>query len=147
MRAIATFALLAALIGTVPAPAASLKASPEPPLYTAIVFHEVGDDRSTLDSDGVRSDRLVQFFDWMHANGWHPVGLDDILRARAGATLPPNPVLLTFDDGYRSDYRRVFPLLLAYRTRRCSGWSAAGWRCRQAGACPMAMAACRARRS
>ncbi len=36
--------------------------------------------------------------------------------ARAGRSrLPEKPVLLTFDDGYESFYRLVFPLLKAYQ--------------------------------
>ncbi|MGE8199459.1 MAG: poly-beta-1,6-N-acetyl-D-glucosamine N-deacetylase PgaB, partial [Variovorax sp.] len=45
----------------------------------------------------------------------HPVSLQQIVDARAGGKpLPPKPVLLTFDDGYRSAYTKVFPLLKRY---------------------------------
>jgi len=45
-----------------------------------------------------------------------PVRLTDIVEAAKGSTkLPPRPVVLTFDDGYRDHYVNVFPLLEARR--------------------------------
>jgi peptidoglycan/xylan/chitin deacetylase (PgdA/CDA1 family) len=45
----------------------------------------------------------------------HPLSLDEWLGARrAGRALPRRPVLVTFDDGYRSVYRRARPLLLRH---------------------------------
>lgn len=40
-----------------------------------------------------------------------PVALTDVIAAAGGATLPPRPIVLTFDDGYADHYRHVFPLL------------------------------------
>src|SRR5690606_251852 len=55
---------------------------------------------------------LVDLFEWLRANDYHPVSLAQIVAARnGGAPLPPRPVLLTFDDGFASMYTKVFPLL------------------------------------
>ena len=90
--------------------------------YVSIAFHDIVDDPAMLSDDAITSDRLVAFFEWMKGNGWTAVSLDDIERAgRGGKPLPPRAVLLTFDDGYRSFYTRVFPLLLAYRMPAVSG--------------------------
>ncbi|GFO66556.1 polysaccharide deacetylase [Geomonas limicola] len=40
------------------------------------------------------------------------IGLDEFLEAQAGRTaLPPRSALITFDDGYRNNYRVAFPVL------------------------------------
>jgi len=55
---------------------------------------------------------LVNQFAWLKENGYTPVSLQQVLDAREGkAALPAKPVLLTFDDGYRSFHTHVFPLL------------------------------------
>lgn len=55
---------------------------------------------------------LVNQFAWLKENGYTPVSLQQVLDARDGkAALPTKPVLLTFDDGYRSFYTHVLPLL------------------------------------
>lgn len=42
--------------------------------------------------------------------------LDEVVeRLRAGKNLPPRTVVLTFDDGYRSNYELAFPILLKHR--------------------------------
>jgi len=56
----------------------------------------------------------------LHAAGWHPVTLDQ-LRAywTDGARLPPGrPFVLTFDNGYHSQYAQALPIL------RRLGWVA-----------------------
>lgn len=90
---------------------------PAPQRFVAIALHDVVDNPAELDDDGVTSDQLVGFFEWLAGNGWTAISLDDIERARLGLQpLPPRAVLLTVDDGYRSLYTRVYPLALAYRT-------------------------------
>ena len=44
------------------------------------------------------------------------MSLDDVVAAQRGdRPLPPRAVLLTFDDGYRSFYTHVYPLLMAFK--------------------------------
>lgn len=40
-----------------------------------------------------------------------PIGVSDLLRAIEGGTLPKNPVMVTFDDGYRSCHDVALPIL------------------------------------
>lgn len=98
----------------------ALAAFPEVPdgQFMAVCYHDVRDDviagRDT-DPYAVSTNRLVAWFDWVAANGWQPVSLDQIIEARRGGTpLPENAVLLTFDDGLASLHSHVFPLLEAY---------------------------------
>jgi len=41
-----------------------------------------------------------------------PISLEDALLNK---DLPPNPVVLTFDDGYKNNYSNAFPLLKKYK--------------------------------
>ena len=84
--------------------------------FVSVAFHDVVDRQEDLESDAITSDRLVRFFDWLKGDGWTSITLDDVDAARRGVRrLPDRAILITFDDGYRSVYTRVFPLLLAYR--------------------------------
>ena len=40
-----------------------------------------------------------------------PVSAADLVNAAAGSPLPPRPIVLSFDDGYRDHYQHVLPLL------------------------------------
>ncbi len=98
-------------------PAASLAADPAfNARFVTIALHDVVDRADEVDDDAVTADRLVAYFDWLRGNGWQAVSLDDVVRAQRGEqALPAKAVLLSIDDGYRSLYTRIYPLLLAYR--------------------------------
>src|SRR4051812_33980818 len=84
--------------------------------FASVAFHDVVDFRGDLDDEAVTVDRLIGFFEWLRANRWTAISLDDVEAARRGIKpLPERAILITFDDGYRSVYTRVFPLALAYR--------------------------------
>ena len=83
--------------------------------FIVLNFHEVNDDQRQgqgLAALSLETTELIAQFSWLRENNYHPVSLEDILQAsKGGRRLPQNAVLLTFDDGYRSVYTRVFPLL------------------------------------
>jgi len=64
---------------------------------------------------GVRGRELDEFrgqLAWLRRNRT-PVGMDDVVAAcTSGAALPPDAVLLTFDDGLRDHHAHVLPLLV-----------------------------------
>ena len=82
--------------------------------FAAIAFHDVVDSPADLVGDAVTAQSLVDFFDWLKAEGWTPVSLAQVAAAgQGGPPLPPRAILLSFDDGYKSFHDRVYPLLLA----------------------------------
>ncbi|MGB3288959.1 MAG: poly-beta-1,6-N-acetyl-D-glucosamine N-deacetylase PgaB, partial [Burkholderiaceae bacterium] len=83
--------------------------------FLALAYHDVEDSDPDQAYVSVRTDHLIEQFAWLRENGYQPVTVDQILAAgNGGKPLPPKALLLTFDDGYRSFYTRVFPLLQAY---------------------------------
>jgi len=85
--------------------------------FRVLCLHDVRDNlRATFetlpDAFAIDTRTLVDIFEWLRANDYHPVSLDQIVAARnGGPPLPARPLLLTFDDGYESTYSKVFPLL------------------------------------
>lgn len=80
-----------------------------------LAYHDVEDTSPDQSFLSVRTDHLVEQLTWLRLNGYQPVSVDQVVAARGGGqALPPRAVLLSFDDGYRSFYTRVFPILKAY---------------------------------
>jgi peptidoglycan/xylan/chitin deacetylase (PgdA/CDA1 family) len=58
-----------------------------------------------------RGEFLEQMLALKHA-GYHPVTLDDLwANWRHGNRLPSKPIVITFDNGYRSQYTNAMPIL------------------------------------
>ena len=85
---------------------------------TAICYHDVKIiDQGDLDVDqyAISPEHLLAQFEYIKANNFSPVSIDDLINAQKGnAPLPEKAVLLSFDDGYISFYSEVYPLLRLY---------------------------------
>ena len=83
--------------------------------FIAIAYHDVVVHRDELTFDAVTLDTLIDHFEWLKVNGYHPVSIDDLEADRAGIKpLPDKAILLCWDDAYTSFYTHVFPLLKTY---------------------------------
>lgn len=86
--------------------------------YVSLCYHDIRDDvDGVVDQDqmAVSTDNLIAQFEWLKAHNYTPISLDDVVAANQGhRQLPENAFLLTFDDGYKSFYTHVLPLLEQY---------------------------------
>ena len=81
--------------------------------FNVLCYHNVMDN--PLDHPEkytVSTEALAQQFSWLKEQGYNVISIDDLLASKAkGKPLPAKAVILTFDDGYRSFYTHIFPLL------------------------------------
>lgn len=85
--------------------------------FTVLSYHEISDKSETLDSSyAVTPSHFQEQVEWLIANGYHFIGINDILSYRKkGKALPEKAVLMTFDDGYHSVYENAFPIIKKYK--------------------------------
>jgi peptidoglycan/xylan/chitin deacetylase (PgdA/CDA1 family) len=58
--------------------------------------------------------RFIEQMAWLHDHAYNTVSLDAVLSGDLGPNWPANPVVITFDDGYKDFYTRAFPVLSTY---------------------------------
>jgi peptidoglycan/xylan/chitin deacetylase (PgdA/CDA1 family) len=93
---------------------------PGPATVTILTYHHVAEQDSASPYDpGVADATLAQFRRQMEmlARFCTPIGIDELVHAFEGAPLPKNPVMVTFDDGYRSCHDVALPILRAVGVR------------------------------
>lgn len=91
--------------------------------FRVICLHDVRDNllstfatSTMVDPYAVDTGTLTAIFSWLQTNNYHTVTVRQIEASRhGGKPLPPRAVLLTFDDGYRSHYTKVLPLLERFK--------------------------------
>ena len=78
------------------------------------MYHKVGTPPagSRLRPLWVSTEAFEDQIIFLKRSGYTPIRFSDLDRsARTGSPLPPKPVLITFDDGYRNNYLEAFPVL------------------------------------
>lgn len=115
--------MIAQRLRTLVAMAAVLLGLAWPPAAAAdqllvLSYHDIRDDvadKGDPDAFATSTQNFVAHLDWLKGQGYQAVSLAQVVSAaNGGPSLPDRAVLLTFDDGLRSVYTRVFPLLRAY---------------------------------
>ena len=90
-----------------------LTLTPAPQGVVILEYHHVSDD---VGEDGwaytVPPADFAQQLDYLQAEGYTTITMQDFMRARKGKQeLPEKPVILTFDDGYEDNYTTLLPML------------------------------------
>ncbi|HTR22525.1 MAG TPA: polysaccharide deacetylase family protein [Terriglobales bacterium] len=89
---------------------------------TIVMYHYVRDlEHSRFPAiKGLTVERFCRQLDYIQAH-YTPIATEDLIRALSPAKkeLPPNSILLTFDDGYSDHFTNVFPMLDARGIRGC----------------------------
>ncbi len=94
--------------------------APVPSTVSILTYHHVAKHDPVYPYDpGVADAEPEQFRRQMEILARHgtPIGVDELIRALDGAPLPKNPVMVTFDDGYRSCHDVTLPILRAVGMR------------------------------
>lgn len=109
-------AVLLALIGLLcyglVAPASAQEDSRTLPI---LMYHDIVPEGGLLDDYTASVAQLEADLQALAQEGWQTVRLSEVITyVRMGAPLPEKPVLLVFDDGYRSILTQVLPLLQKY---------------------------------
>ncbi len=81
---------------------------------TVLTYHRVAEPESIGELDPGVVDTRAAAFDAQLAfvrERCTPISIDQLREFVRGAPLPKNPVLVTFDDGYRDNHDVAFPLL------------------------------------
>lgn len=90
----------------------------EPVAYPAklpvLMYHHVVPDGQECNDAAITVSRLEQDFQWLNENGYRTVLPRELA---AGQPLPEKAVLITFDDGYRSNYELAYPLFQKYQIK------------------------------
>jgi peptidoglycan/xylan/chitin deacetylase (PgdA/CDA1 family) len=84
------------------------------PWLPILTYHRVYDaSAGTLYDEGVIDSTPASFDEQMGtvARYFTPMNMDGILSWFAGAPLPSNPIVITFDDGYLDNYETALPIL------------------------------------
>ncbi len=81
-----------------------------------LMYHHMVPDGQDCNDMTVTPGKFRSDLDAILAKGYTPVLPRELA---AGDALPEKPILITFDDGYRSNYDLVYPILREYGVKAC----------------------------
>ena len=98
---------------TTPSPWPNLHEQAKLAKVPVIMYHDILPEPEVFFD--VTPDQLEADFQLIREQGLTPISLDRLVNhLRTGVPLPPEPIVLTFDDGYEGHYTYVYPLLKKY---------------------------------
>lgn len=101
----------ASLNSSIPVATASATASADVPI---VMYHQVSSGKNCGDYV-ISVDLLRKDFQYFSDNGITPISLRQLAEfTENGTPLPPKPIIITFDDGAKSFFTKVVPLLEEY---------------------------------
>ncbi len=81
-----------------------------------VMYHQV--KNSNLGKDVISPYEFEEDLKYLSTNSYTTITMTDLIDyVYEGKELPPKPIIISFDDGYLSTYRYVFPLLKQYNMK------------------------------
>lgn len=78
-----------------------------------LMYHDLTDDPDKTNSMTITGERFRLDMEFLQEFGYTPLLPADLIAIRDGSlAMPDRPVMVTFDDGYRSNYDIAYPILL-----------------------------------
>lgn len=97
------------------APAASLSESLQLPI---IMYHHINPRKGTQGDYVITPGQLEKDLQYIKNKGYTTINMTDLINyVYHQAPLPDKPIILTFDDGYASNYFYAYPLFLKYQMK------------------------------
>lgn len=92
-----------------------------------LMYHHISADKTKWGPFVIPPAKFKEEICYIKALGYNTISFKDYLDYKNGkAKLPNHPIIITFDDGYYSNYQFAFPLLKKYRMKAtifAIGWS------------------------
>lgn len=80
-----------------------------------LLYHDVQPGAQGENGAVISAEEFAAQMAWLHQNGFHTITTADLLGwLQERQELPDKPILITFDDGYRSVYTQAYPILKRY---------------------------------
>lgn len=77
-----------------------------------LMFHHFEDEAVQGNNSIISKQKMINILNYLKENGYETISFDDLESyACQGVDLPEKPVMLTLDDGYKSNYDFLYPLL------------------------------------
>lgn len=105
---------LSGLASTPFAPSTTPSPEPESSIFYCLMFHHVVEDGIECNDATITTSRLRENLQWLSDHGYTTVLPSELAR---GEPLPERAVLITFDDGYASNYYSALPILKEFNAK------------------------------
>lgn len=78
-----------------------------------LLYHNITETDGAYDPDvHISKEKFKEHLNYLKENNYTTINFKDYYNYRTtGATLPEKPIIITFDDGYRSNYEIAYPCL------------------------------------
>ncbi len=101
--------------------------SPEQNKVPILMYHHLTYDSDQWNSSTISPDQFKKEMLYLKALGYSTINFEEYIEFKEnGKKLPDNPIIITFDDGYYSNYEYAYPILKELNmkaTISIIGWS------------------------